>query len=328
MKKENNEEKISWEIDIPLLNNKILIKQILMVFVITYIIISLLMSFIFLFNGEFKTIPTLLLIFLLVCVGLFVLSLIVMLLIFGNRMRLRFTVDKKGVLYEMIDTRGKKLTTLAIILGLFSKRPTSTGAGLIAKSQERVFIDFKNVVKIDERDKEKTILLKNEWRTLLAIYCKEENYDNVKEFLKSIMETKSSREEVKKIKSPLLKYILLSLLTFVMSIPLFALQYPFEPGLFAPILILVFTLASIWLLRLLNFVTIFASIYVIIFIIFKIFEKKESILFGDTYYVYEILSTSDFISLFFLGISLFFFIYFSIYSIRGKFYSMLERDML
>ncbi len=154
----------------------------------------------------------------------------------------------------MIDTRGKKLTTLAIILGLFSKRPTSTGAGLIAKSQERVFIDFKNVVKIDERDKEKTILLKNEWRTLLAIYCKEENYDNVKEFLKSIMETKSSREEVKKIKSPLLKYILLSLLTFVMSIPLFALQYPFEPGLFAPILILVFTLASIWLLRLLNFV--------------------------------------------------------------------------
>lgn len=327
MKKENNDGKISWEIDIPLLNNKILIKQTLIVFVITYIIISFIMSFIFLFNGEYKTVFTMLLIFLIVCGGLFVLSLLIMLFVFGNKMRLRFTVDEKGVLYEMIDTRGKKLTTLAIILGLFTKRPTSTGAGLIAKSQERVFIDFKNVLKIDERDKQKVILLKNEWRTLLAIYCKEENYDKVKEFLKSVMEKKEIKEKTKEIKSPLLKYILLSLLTFIMSIPLFSLQYPFELGLFLPILILIFTLAGIWLLRLLNFVTIFASIYVIIFIILKLFEKKESILFGGTYYVYEILSTSDFISLFFLGISLFFFIYFSIYSIRGKFLSMLERDM-
>ncbi|MCX8095272.1 MAG: hypothetical protein N3D74_03715 [Caldisericia bacterium] len=328
MKKENGEEKISWEINIPLLNNKILIKQTIIVFVITYIIVSILMSFIFILQGDYKAALNLLLIFLIVCFGLFLLSLIVMLIIFGNRMKLKFTIDKTGVLYEMIDTRGKKLTTLAIILGLLSRRSSSTGAGLIAKSQERVFINFKNVYKIDTRDKDKTILLKNEWRTLLAIYCNDENYDKVKNYLKDIIDAKEEKEKKKVIKNPLPKYIFLSIITIIMSIPIFTLQYPFEINLFIPILILFFTLAGIWLLRLLNFVTIIASIYVIIYVIFKIFEQKESTLFGGKYYVYEILSSEDIISLIFLSISLLYFIYFSIYSIKGNFNSMLERDMV
>lgn len=328
MNEQNEKREIKWEIDIPLLNNKILVRQMIMVFFITYIIISVLISTIFLVQGEAESIPMLLLMFFLVCLGLFVLSILVMLLIFGNRMTLRFTVNDKGVFYEMVDKRGKKLTNLAIFSGVLSKKATTTGSGLIAKSREAVFINYKNVIKLDPKDKENVILLKNEWRTLLAIYCKEENYNEVKEFLNEIFKEKMVNVNERKIKNPLPKYILLSLLTIIMSIPIFNLPYPFEINLFVPILILFFTLGSIWLTRLLFFVTIGGSIYTIIFIIVKLFEKTESFIFDKTYFWYELISSEDIFALILLSISLLYFIGFSIYSLKGNFSSMLERDSI
>lgn len=328
MNEQNKKREIKWEIDIPLLNNKILIRQMIMVFFITYIIISVLMSTIFLVQGEAESIPMLLLMFFLVCLGLFVLSILVMLLIFGNRMTLRFTVNDKGVLYEMVDKRGKKLTNLAIFSGVLSKKATTTSSGLIAKSREAVFINYKNIIKLDPKDKENVILLKNEWRTLLAIYCKEENYNEVKEFLNEIFKEKMVNVNERKIKNPLPKYILLSLLTIIMSIPIFNLPYPFEINLFVPILILFFTLGSIWLIRLLFFVTIGGSIYTIIFIIVKLFEKTESFIFDRTYFWYELINGEDIFALILLSISLLYFISFSIYSLKGNFSSMLERDSI
>ncbi|MGB9749807.1 MAG: hypothetical protein ACPLWB_03080 [Caldisericia bacterium] len=325
---EQSKKEIKWEIDIPLLNNKVLLKQIFFVFLITFIIIAVLMSVIFLSQGEPETIPMLLLVFFLVCLGLFVLSVFVMLIIFGNRMTLRFTVDNKGVLYEMIDKRGKKLTNLSVILGAITGKPTPSGTGLIAKSQEVVFINYKNVIKIEPKEKEKVILLKNEWRTLMAIYCKEENYFEVKEFLNEVFETYKNKLKDKVIKNPLPKYILLSLLTIIMSIPIFIMPYPFEISLFLPILILFFTLGTIWLLRLLSYVTIGGSIYVIIFVITKMFTKTQSIFFDRTYFWYELLNGEDFFFLILLGISLTYFIDISIYFIKGKFSSMLERDSI
>jgi len=316
--------KITWTIDIPLLNNKILIRQMMIAFFITYIIISVLMLTIFLVSGELALIPNLLLIFFLVCLGLFALSILVMLIVLGNRMTLRFTVDSKGVLYEMIDRKGKKLTTLATISGLFTRKPTETATGLIAKSREAVFVNYKNVTKIKPQDRENVILLNNEWRTLLAIYCQKENYNEVKEFLSEVSKEKSFSK--KEVKNPLPKYILLSLLTIVMSIPIFALPYPFEINPFVPILILFFTLGAIWLTRLLFFVTIGSSIYTIIFVLVRLFTKTESLIFDRTYFWYELINTEDILSLILLAISLLYFIGFSIYSLRGKFSSMLEKE--
>jgi len=113
-----------------------------------------------------------------------------------------------------------------------------------------------------------------------------------------------------------------------MSIPIFNLPYPFEINLFVPILILFFTLGSIWLTRLLFFVTIGGSIYTIIFIIVKLFEKTESFIFDKTYFWYELISSEDIFALILLSISLLYFIGFSIYSLKGNFSSMLERDSI
>jgi hypothetical protein len=132
----------------------------------------------------------------------------------------------------------------------------------------------------------------------MAIYCNDENYYEFKEYINNKIEElkKDSKEE--KIKNPLPKYIILSIITILMSIPIFTLPYPFEVNLFVPILILFFTLASIWLIRTLFFVTIGGSIYLIVFILLKLFEKRESVIFNI-----------------------------SIYSLKGKLLSMLERDI-
>ncbi|NLI56598.1 hypothetical protein GX420_06440, partial [bacterium] len=99
-------------------------------------------------------------------------------------------------------------------------------------------------------------------------------------------------------------------------------------NLFVPILILFFTLGSIWLTRLLFFVTIGGSIYTIIFIIVKLFEKTESFISDKTYFWYELISSEDIFALILLSISLLYFIGFSIYSLKGNFSSILERDSI
>jgi hypothetical protein len=64
-----------------------------------------------------------------VCLALFVLVLIITIVIFKNRMDLRYTLNEKGILYEMNDRRGKNINRIAIVLGLLSRNPTTTGSG-------------------------------------------------------------------------------------------------------------------------------------------------------------------------------------------------------
>jgi len=248
-----------------------------------------------------------------------------MLVVLGNRMTLRFTVDNKGVLYEMIDKRGKKLTTLAILSGLFTRKPTETGSGLIAKSRETVFISYKNVAKIEPQDKEMTILLKNEWRTLLAIYCQKENYNEVKEFINEI--SKDKMLNLEKVKNPTTKICSPVIINNSYVNSYFTLPYPFEISAFIPILILFFTLGGIWLIRPSFSVTIGGSIYTIIFVIVKLFSKTESVIFDRTYFWYELINGGDISALILLAISLLYFIGFSLYSLRGNFISMLEKEV-
>lgn len=322
----NEKSEIKWEINISLLSNKFLIRQMIFLFLITYTIISILMGTIFLAQGVVERIPKTFLIFFLVCSGLFILSILVMFIIFGNKLNLRFTIDKKGVLYEMIDKRAKNLNNLTIILSLLLRKPTYSGTGLIAKSKEVIFTNFKNVSKIKNIDKQKVILLKNEWRTLMAIYCNSENYEMVKNYLNEIFKNREVKVK-ESIKNPLPKYIVLSILTIIFTIPIFTLQYPFELNIFVPILIMFSTLGAIWILSLLFYVTIGTSFYIIFLIIVRAFEKVELTLLNRQYFYYELLDIKDIFSLIFLTISLIFFILISIYGIKGKLSSMLQRDI-
>jgi hypothetical protein len=320
-----DDKEIGWEIGVPILKNKVLMRQIVLLFVLTFLITSTLMSIIFLTQGDIKAIPIVVLILFVVCLALFVLVLIITIVIFKNRMDLRYTLNEKGVLYEMIDRRGKNINRIAIVLGLLSRNPTTAGSGLIAKSLEKSFIDFRNVVSIEPNDDDRIILLKNEWRTLIPVYCNNDNYQVVKEF---ILEHLRKRDLAKTSRqNPLPKYIVISILTIIMAIPLFTLPYPFEINLFAPIAILTFTLASIWIIRALSYITIAFTIYVFISVIARLFQKTESVFFTRTYFWYELISSNDILMLILLFISLTYFISISIYALKGKLPSMLERDL-
>lgn len=321
-----DDKEISWEIGVPILKNKVLMRQIVLLFVLTFLITSTLMSIIFLTQGDIKAIPIVVLILFVVCLALFVLVLIITIVIFKNRMDLRYTLNEKGILYEMIDRRGKNINRIAIVLGLLSRNPTTTGSGLIAKSLEKSFIDFRNVVSIEPNDDDRIILLKNEWRTLIPVYCNNDNYQVVKEF---ILEHLIKRDLAKTSKqNPLPKYIVISILTIIMAIPPFTLPYPFQINLFVPIAILTFTLASIWVTRVLSYITIAFTIYVFISVIARLFQKTESVFFTRTYFWYELISSNDILMLILLFISLTYFIGISIYALKGKLPSMLERDFI
>jgi len=71
-------------------------------------------------------------------------------------------MDKKNILYEMIDRRGKNINRLAIVAGLLSRKLKTTDLTLNAESLEKSFIDFRNVTNIEIKAEDRIILLKNE----------------------------------------------------------------------------------------------------------------------------------------------------------------------
>lgn len=177
-----------------------------------------------------------------------------MLVVFGNRMPMRFSISNQGISAEMTSSVGKKTNRLAIILGLFMKKPGLAGSGLIALSQESVSYAWPDIAKISPNPAKHQFIFSNSWRPLLVMHCLPSNFLSVQKLVTSYFKPKPT------IPNPLPKLLLRTLLTFLATVPLFMLDYPFHPELFLTILIICFSLATIWLIPLMGYVVIPAAL--------------------------------------------------------------------
>lgn len=326
---ENAVKEITWEKRISLITNKYIIQDLLKLISLTYLICILLMGVIFISIGEIESLVMLLYAFALVVAGLFILFLLIMALFFGNSFNFRFTLNYKGVLCEVIDKKAKTASNVAIIAGLLTGRSGTLGAGLLAKSQESIFIPWKGLIKFIPNERDKTISLHNSWRRVLIVYADESNYQ---EALKHIDKCVVTREErlTDKIKSPLPSALLHTFLIILASIPLFLeLPYPFKIHLLAPIFILCFAQATLWISSLMAYPVLLGVAYTVVNIFYIGFQSREiGFLFKEGPYTeFELLNSWEWPSLIILFIALGYFVWFSLKAIRGKRISMLEADL-
>ena len=85
----HTQEALTWEIGIPLATNPRMVKTMALVTALSVLIPILIMGLIFGSQGEWDQIGTLIWIFLLADLGLFVLFMLILLIVFGNRMNTR-----------------------------------------------------------------------------------------------------------------------------------------------------------------------------------------------------------------------------------------------
>lgn len=177
---------IDWKVAVPLLNNPIVLRQTCAVCLISGLVVFIILSSIFMFEGNWSAIIDAALIATAISLGFILMAILVMLVIYGNSMTMEFTLDQRGVLSKVTAKRAKLIARLAFVLGLFSGRFTVAGAGLLAQVGATQLVRWKHVVHIRYDDRRYIIYLTNEWRTVAALFCLESNYLAVKARIEDI----------------------------------------------------------------------------------------------------------------------------------------------
>lgn len=281
-----------WETDIPLFSRRML-GQWSMAMLATALVMFLILGIVFAAQGEWDSLVPMLAVSVGAAAGLWLLGLLIMLVLFRGKYRVRYTLSDKGLLCETIDTVAKKANRLAIIAGFLGRSPQTAGAGLIALSRETEEVLWKGAFRAVYDPKRHFITLGNAWRSLMWVQCTPENYAEVAAAVEAHMRRRGTAERLPG-RSPLPVYLARTALVLAASFPLFPLADEFDTGLFLPIFTLCFALATVWLINLFGWVVIGGLVAQAAMVVVDQLEIRESFLRkGEYYRAYEVLSDAD-----------------------------------
>lgn len=177
---------LSWTIPVPLLNSPVVVRQTAGVLVVTFFLVSLLVSVIFALDGDWAAIPHVIGIIGLITLGLGVLALLAMLLLYGNRMHMQFHLDKRGAHSIIIDQRAAKTSRLAVLLGLATGNFTAAGAGMLTHSRSRDSVSWKSIRRFRFDERRQTIYLMGRFHTKAALFCPPEIYPQARSLVEQL----------------------------------------------------------------------------------------------------------------------------------------------
>lgn len=176
---------LQWEINVPLATNRLVLRQLGLILVIPAAIVALLLFTLGVIDNDPAEMRAAGLVFLLVAGIFIVLLAFAILLVFSNRMRMTFTLDEAGVHSLVIDQKARVGRILAMLLGFLTLNPTLAGAGLLAQANRGRSTPWADVRKIELMEKDRTIVLRGKRLVLDAIFCNEENFDDVLGFVQA-----------------------------------------------------------------------------------------------------------------------------------------------
>lgn len=118
---------------------------------------------------------------------LFLLTFLLLMVLFGGRYAPGFIIDESGITnytQSKYARRSNKISKLTILLGALSANPTAAGAGLLAQSKQVVRLKWKNIRKTKYDPKRCTIVLSGGIAEKIAVFCTRDNYAQVESVIK------------------------------------------------------------------------------------------------------------------------------------------------
>ncbi|MBK8453482.1 MAG: hypothetical protein WAQ53_05565 [Thiofilum sp.] len=320
-----NKAELVWNLDVPLVNNPYLFRASIKLSVLTWLVMVILFSLILGATGEWDTLPPLLLGATFAALGLWVLMIVVMLLFFGNRMPMRFTINARQVQCDITSRRSKWANRTLIFLGLISLKPGAVGTGLIATSQESQAFEWERIYSATYDSKHYRITLRNRWRDLITLFCLPENYEAaVNRVQASIPNHKQTKHSTK---NPIGSLLFRTVLTIIACLPFFQMPYPFEIDLFVPIFLVCFAVATIWLIPLFGYVVIATLLYIATLIIATAIQPHNSSYSSlKGYLEYELISGDEWVFFIIMLLCMTYLIRMSWRAVKGKDESALFLD--
>jgi len=317
---------ITWEISVPLLNNRLIVGATIKVFGFAAIVVAGLISLVFATQNNWHLIPKTFLFMMLLGGGLIVLSLLIMAVVFQNRWRFRFTVSHDRIRFETIDKPLRASDRVAVTAGLLMGRPQAVGSGLIGQSQETQEIKWNGSFRAVYKPGARMVILRNRWRRLMIIYCTPENYTEVAEYIRICIERHGTDARGPQI-SPLPRYLATTAMVILAATPAFLLIEPFDVPLWMPMVLICFALATVWLIRVFGYVVLACILLIVGAVVLDAFNMRESFYYnGGLYPHWSVFSGDDWTLLVAAGVGLILIGWFAVRAVRGRFTSVLEAD--
>lgn len=311
-----------WETDLPLFSRRML-GQWSLAMLVTAAVMFGIMATVFAAQGEWDALLPMLAMACGAAGGLWLLGLVIMAVLFRGKFRVRYTLTDRELRYETVDTKAKAANRIAIVAGALARSPQTLGAGLIAKSQETMAVRWNGAFRAIYDPARRHITLRNAWRSLLWVQCNEANYAAVAEAVARNMSRRKTAERVAG-RSPLPAYLGRTALVVLGCLPLFPLAEEFHAGLFMPIFILCFGLATVWMVNLFGWVVLGGLLVEAGLVLADLMRLRQSFLFkGETYRGYEVLGLEDYQLFLVAGIGAAILVWLSLGALRGRWLSAL-----
>jgi len=313
---------LKWERDVPILTNWLVLSAIVKVFALAALLMIGLVGFLFTLQGDWRQIGPLATFVAMIDGGLLVIGTLAAALIYGNRLRYRFSVDDNAAVCTRIDRRATIVGRLTILLGVIFGKPGAVGVGVISESTTETSVGWPSVVRVVEHPRAHAIALRNTWRTTLILFCTPENYNAVLARVKAAHLAKAPRQRA----NPLPRLLLRTALVAVACIPLFKLPAPIDP--FTPYLVLCFALASVWLIPLLAWVVLGGLAVIAGMSVLAGFAPYTSFITHETMHRYDIFSDDDWAIAVLALLGAAYLVWLSVALLRGRVQSGLMGDLV
>jgi hypothetical protein len=317
-------EELSWECDVPLVTNPVVLRQVFVVFLLVPLIACGVLVLPLWREGSLDSLPMLLAMMFAVSGGLMIAGLLGALVLLGNRSRMSFRLTRKGVTAETIDPRVKRIGWITMVLGLLTGKPGAAGAGMLTLSHTRQSTTWRTVQKVRINGRRRMIELSNGWRTIMVLYCTPDNHEGAVRMVNAHVPKHMARQR----SSPVWAALGWTLAAMIAALPAFAMDYPFEVELLPLMLLVCFAAASIWLIPLLAWVTFACSAFVVSNLVWSGLEIRQS-MFPDRppFRAYESASVEDWLQVVVCIAGLAFLMWMSRRLLNGKLQSVLMKDM-
>jgi len=114
--------------------------------------------------------------------GLFLLTFLLIMAVYGGKYAAAFLVDDKGILCRTQKSQVKAnliINGLAMLLGLLARVPAAAGTGLLAQSWQSVFLRWSDIRKVTYLPQQHVILVRGRLTESIAIFCTGDNYGEI-----------------------------------------------------------------------------------------------------------------------------------------------------
>lgn len=307
---------LSWEMAVPLLTHPLMMGGFVKVFGLTAILLGSFLSFLMLMTGGADAISAIWMLVGTLSGGLFIVGLIVSVIIFGNRIDIRFSLDDDGVECELIDRRARAASAAAIFFGTLLGRPGAVGTGLIGATDTLRRATWEEIESARFHGLCHAISLRNPSRTVMILFCTPGDYEAVVARVQAKIARQPAPASARS--APLTRLLLHSVLIVAASIPLFTLPYPLKADPFAVTFTLAFALASLWMIPALSYPALGGLAWIWLQTAHQLLEPQNSYIMGESFKAIRWVSGDDWAHLGIAAAGSVYLIWLSVGLLRGK----------